>query len=153
MPRSWLKPTGNQLVLFEELGGDPTGISLVKRSMTSVCADIFEYHPTTKDRHTESNGKTQAIHRPKIHLQCSPGLLISSIKFASFGTPLGTCGTFQKGTCHSPASYDVVSKVILYMFFSVFTVCIQMYSWSRDWWNLCSTEVHRKREMCSYGIK
>ncbi|KAI7736627.1 hypothetical protein M8C21_025712 [Ambrosia artemisiifolia] len=110
VPRSWLKPTGNILVLFEELGGDPRRISLTKRSMTSACADMFEYHTNTTDWHTESNGKMQPIRRPKIHLQCSPGLLISSIKFASFGTPIGTCGAFQLGTCHARASYGVVSK-------------------------------------------
>ncbi|KAJ0440104.1 putative beta-galactosidase [Helianthus annuus] len=32
VPRSWLKSSNNLLVLFEELGGDPTKISLVKRS-------------------------------------------------------------------------------------------------------------------------
>ncbi|XP_009599425.1 beta-galactosidase-like [Nicotiana tomentosiformis] len=32
VPRSWLKPSGNLLVVFEEWGGDPTGISLVIRS-------------------------------------------------------------------------------------------------------------------------
>ncbi|KAK4343377.1 hypothetical protein RND71_036471 [Anisodus tanguticus] len=32
VPRSWLKPSGNLLVVFEEWGGNPTGISLVKRS-------------------------------------------------------------------------------------------------------------------------
>jgi len=32
VPRSWLKPTGNLLVVFEEWGGDPTKISLVKRT-------------------------------------------------------------------------------------------------------------------------
>lgn len=115
VPRSWLKPTGNLLVLFEELGGDPTRISLTKRSMTSVCAGMFEYSPNNKDWHTESNGKMQVIPRPKIHLQCSPGLFISSIKFASFGTPIGTCGSFQQGTCHAPSSYTVVSKVLLNM--------------------------------------
>ncbi|KAH6828577.1 beta galactosidase 1 [Perilla frutescens var. hirtella] len=31
VPRSWLKPSGNLLVVFEEWGGDPTKISLVKR--------------------------------------------------------------------------------------------------------------------------
>ncbi|KAK4432904.1 Beta-galactosidase [Sesamum alatum] len=31
VPRSWLKPTGNVLVVFEEWGGDPNRISLVKR--------------------------------------------------------------------------------------------------------------------------
>ncbi|KAI3747727.1 hypothetical protein L6452_10338 [Arctium lappa] len=106
VPRSWLKPSGNLLVLFEELGGDPTRISLVKRSMRSVCGDMFEYHTNV----TKWHNVTQTLRRPKVHLQCSPGLLISSIKFASFGTPFGSCGTFQQGTCHAPASYDVVSK-------------------------------------------
>nr|CAA10175.1 ss-galactosidase [Solanum lycopersicum] len=32
VPRSWLKPSGNLLVVFEEWGGNPTGISLVRRS-------------------------------------------------------------------------------------------------------------------------
>ncbi|CAN4094483.1 unnamed protein product [Withania somnifera] len=32
VPLSWLKPSGNLLVVFEEWGGDPTGITLVKRS-------------------------------------------------------------------------------------------------------------------------
>ncbi|KAL7136735.1 hypothetical protein ABFS83_10G050500 [Erythranthe nasuta] len=31
LPRSWLKPSGNLLVVFEEWGGDPTKISLDKR--------------------------------------------------------------------------------------------------------------------------
>ncbi|XP_059633099.1 beta-galactosidase [Cornus florida] len=32
VPRSWINPTGNLLVVFEEWGGDPTGMSLVKRT-------------------------------------------------------------------------------------------------------------------------
>ncbi|XAR61708.1 Beta-galactosidase [Bertholletia excelsa] len=32
VPRSWLKPTGNLLVIFEELGGDASKITLVKRT-------------------------------------------------------------------------------------------------------------------------
>ncbi|KAM4131944.1 hypothetical protein ACJW30_01G213900 [Castanea mollissima] len=32
VPRSWLNPSGNLLVVFEEWGGDPRGISLVKRT-------------------------------------------------------------------------------------------------------------------------
>ncbi|CAL9773039.1 unnamed protein product [Musa acuminata subsp. burmannicoides] len=36
VPRAWLNPTGNLLVAFEEWGGDPTGISMVKRLMISV---------------------------------------------------------------------------------------------------------------------
>lgn len=123
VPRSWLKLTQNLLVLFEELGGDPTRITLVKRSVASVCADVTEYHPNIKNWHIESYGKTQEFHRPKVHLKCSPGQSISSIKFASFGTPLGTCGSFQQGTCHAPSSYAILEKVLfLYsLLFSSFT--------------------------------
>ncbi|XVF88753.1 hypothetical protein PTKIN_Ptkin19aG0076800 [Pterospermum kingtungense] len=32
VPRSWLNPSGNLLVVFEEWGGDPSGITLVKRT-------------------------------------------------------------------------------------------------------------------------
>ncbi|KAL2460097.1 Beta-galactosidase 3 [Abeliophyllum distichum] len=34
VPRSWLKPTRNLLIVFEELGGDASRISLVQRSVT-----------------------------------------------------------------------------------------------------------------------
>ncbi|KAL6993496.1 Beta-galactosidase 3, partial [Sarracenia purpurea var. burkii] len=110
VPRSWLKPTQNLLVLFEELGGDPTKISLLKRSVTSVCADVAEYHPMFKNWHIESYGKTEDFHIPKAHLRCGPGHSISSIKFASFGTPLGTCGSFQQGACHASTSYSILEK-------------------------------------------
>ncbi|KAJ0040841.1 hypothetical protein Pint_28371 [Pistacia integerrima] len=110
VPRSWLKPTQNLLVLFEELGGNPSRISLVKRSVTSVCAEVTEYHPTIKNWQIESYGKPEEFHSPKAHLRCSPGHTISSIKFASFGTPLGTCGTYQQGACHATTSYDILQK-------------------------------------------
>ncbi|XP_073150771.1 beta-galactosidase 3 [Henckelia pumila] len=110
LPRSWLKPTQNLLVLFEELGGNPTRISLAKRSVTSVCSDVSEFHPNIKNWQIESYGKMQEFHRPKVHLHCGPGKSISSIKFASFGTPLGTCGSFQQGTCHAPTSYSTLEK-------------------------------------------
>ncbi|KAI3451011.1 hypothetical protein Pfo_007676 [Paulownia fortunei] len=110
LPRSWLKPTQNLLVLFEELGGDSTRVTLVKRSVTTVCADVTEYHPNIKNWKIESYGRTEEFHKPKVHLHCGPGQSISSIKFASFGTPLGICGNFQQGTCHAPTSYTILEK-------------------------------------------
>ncbi|KAM7250323.1 hypothetical protein ACFE04_022206 [Oxalis oulophora] len=110
VPRSWLKPTQNLLVVFEELGGDPSKISLVKRSVSSVCADVSEYHPTIKNWQIESYGKPEDLHRPKAHLRCSSGQTISSIKFASYGTPFGTCGTYEQGACHSLNSYEILQK-------------------------------------------
>ncbi|XP_010262132.1 PREDICTED: beta-galactosidase isoform X2 [Nelumbo nucifera] len=110
VPRSWLRPTGNQLVIFEEWGGYPNWISLDKRTVQSVCADIYEWQPTLTNWELQSSGKVQRPLRPKAHLWCSPGTKISSIKFASFGTPQGVCGSFQEGSCHAHKSYDAFQR-------------------------------------------
>ncbi|KAK9099293.1 hypothetical protein Syun_026338 [Stephania yunnanensis] len=111
VPRSWLKPTGNLMVVFEEVGGNPHGISLVKRTVQSVCADIYEWQPTLMNYMMQSSGKVDRPLRPKAHLLCAPGQKISSIKFASFGTPQGACGSFSEGSCHAHKSYDVFEKL------------------------------------------
>ncbi|XP_022844468.1 beta-galactosidase-like [Olea europaea var. sylvestris] len=110
IPRSWLYPTGNLLVVFEEWGGNPYGISLVKRELASVCADIFEWQPTLVNWQMQASRKVNKPLRPKVHLSCDPGQKISSIKFASFGTPQGVCGNFQEGSCHAFHSYDVFER-------------------------------------------
>ncbi|KAF2543627.1 hypothetical protein F2Q68_00028765 [Brassica cretica] len=40
----------------------------------------------------------------------SPGQAISAIKFASFGTPLGKCGSYQQGECHAATSYAILER-------------------------------------------
>ncbi|KAB1218433.1 Beta-galactosidase 1 [Morella rubra] len=110
VPRSWLNPTGNLLVVFEELGGDPNGISLVRRQIDSVCADIYEWQPSLINWQMQASGKVNKPLRPKAHLWCGPGQKISSIKFASFGTPEGTCGSFREGSCHAHKSYDAFQR-------------------------------------------
>lgn len=107
IPRSWLKPTKNILVLFEELGGDASRISLLRRSMTGVCGEAIERHVKNESYIIESNGEPDSL-----HLQCNPGQVISAVKFASFGTPSGTCGSYQKGTCHAPDSHAILEKVL-----------------------------------------
>ncbi|RAL42410.1 hypothetical protein DM860_017590 [Cuscuta australis] len=111
VPRSFLHPTGNLLVIFEEWGGNPYGISLVKREVESVCADIYEWQPQLMNWKMQSSGEVNKPLRPKAHLSCGPGQKISSIKFASFGTPEGVCGSFRQGSCHAFRSYDIFHKV------------------------------------------
>lgn len=118
VPRSWLNPTGNLLVVFEELGGDPNGISLVRRQIDSVCADIYEWQPSLINWQMQASGKVNKPLRPKAHLWCGPGQKISSIKFASFGTPEGTCGSFREGSCHAHKSYDAFQRVSLHSCFT-----------------------------------
>ncbi|KAL3840818.1 hypothetical protein ACJIZ3_025409 [Penstemon smallii] len=110
VPRPWLYPKGNLLVVFEEWGGDPYGISLEKREVASVCADIYEWQPTLVNYQLQSSGKVNKPLRPKARLSCDPGQKISSVKFASFGTPKGVCGNFYQGSCHAFHSYDIFEK-------------------------------------------
>ncbi|XP_058743535.1 beta-galactosidase 1-like [Vicia villosa] len=106
VPHSWLKPTGNLLVMFEELGGNPNGVFLVRRDINSVCADIYEWQPNLVSYQLQASGKVRVPVSPKAHLACGPGQKISSIKFASFGTPVGSCGNYREGGCHAHKSYD-----------------------------------------------
>ncbi|XP_057978440.1 beta-galactosidase 1 [Malania oleifera] len=110
VPQSWLKPTGNLLVVFEELGGSSNWISFVKKEIESVCADIYEWQPNLLSWEKQASGKANRPLRPKAHLSCAPGQKISSIKFASFGTPEGACGSFREGSCHAHKSYDAFEK-------------------------------------------
>ncbi|MCL7039501.1 hypothetical protein MKW94_011275 [Papaver nudicaule] len=110
VPRSWLNPTGNLLVIFEELGGNPRGITLDRRTVQSVCADIYEAQPSVASYLALADGKSAVPLKPKAHLWCTPGKKISSIKFASFGTPQGVCGSFREGSCHAHKSYDAFQK-------------------------------------------
>ncbi|KAK1290465.1 hypothetical protein QJS10_CPB18g00794 [Acorus calamus] len=107
VPRSWLNPTGNLIVVFEEWGGNPSGIALVKRTVGSVCADVSEFQPSLS---MNANGNPVISQNPRAHLRCAPGQKISSIKFASFGTPQGVCGSFSEGGCHAFHSYDAFQK-------------------------------------------
>ncbi|KAJ4768320.1 Beta-galactosidase [Rhynchospora pubera] len=104
VPRTWLNPTGNLMVIFEEWGGDPTGISLVKRSVGSVCAYVTEWQPSMK------NWQTKDYEKSKVHLSCDEGKKITDIKFASYGTPNGMCGTYSEGGCHAHKSYNAFQK-------------------------------------------
>lgn len=97
--------------MFEEWGGNPYDITLVKREVASVCSDIFEWQPTLVNWQLLSSGKVDKPLRPKAHLSCASGQKISSIKFASFGTPEGSCGNFQQGSCHAFHSFDVFERV------------------------------------------
>lgn len=109
VPRSLLKPEGNLVVVFEEWGGNPKEISLVKRVTGSVCAVVSEWQPSMK---IGRYGKVVKWQIPKARLWCDPGQKITSIKFASFGTPQGACGSFSVGRCHAQNSLTAFRNCI-----------------------------------------
>ncbi|OAY37993.1 beta-galactosidase 8 [Manihot esculenta] len=110
VPRSWVKSTGNTLVLFEEVGGDPTQIGFATKQVESLCSHISESHPLPVDMwNTDSEARKKS--GPVLSLECPhPNQVISSIKFASFGTPHGTCGSFSHGQCSSSSALSIVQK-------------------------------------------
>ncbi|XP_010316701.1 beta-galactosidase 6-like isoform X3 [Solanum lycopersicum] len=105
VPRSWLKPEKNLLVLHEELGGDPSKISFSTRSGQTICAHVSELDPPPVD--TWKTDKDQTSQEPSLQLNCEQGWTITAVNFASFGTPTGDCGAFIEGSCH----WDVLSIV------------------------------------------
>ncbi|XP_026445651.1 beta-galactosidase 10-like [Papaver somniferum] len=113
VPRSWFKPSGNILVIFEEKGGDPGRIKFSRRKVTGVCALISEDYPSLEYESWNEDMTVKKEIRPTLHLNCPKGTLISAIKFASFGTPTGKCGSYSKGDCHDPTSLSKVEKVCL----------------------------------------
>jgi hypothetical protein len=48
-----------------------------------------------------------------ITLAAPPGEIITSVDFASYGTPLGACGGFYLGTCNATSSQSVVEAACL----------------------------------------
>ncbi|KAK5777378.1 hypothetical protein PVK06_045345 [Gossypium arboreum] len=90
VPRSFLNDDNNTLILFEEMGGNPSQVSFQTITVGSICANVSE-------------GNT-------LELSCQGGQTISQIKFASFGDPQGKCGSFQKGSCDADLSISYLEK-------------------------------------------
>ncbi|KAA3463140.1 beta-galactosidase 10-like isoform X1 [Gossypium australe] len=109
VPRSWFKPSGNILVIFEEKGGDPTKITFSKRKISGLCSLIAEDFPMVDQAPVRKGGSGKSA----AHLKCPKNTLISNVKFASFGNPTGKCGSYSKGECHDPNSTLAVEKVCL----------------------------------------
>ncbi|GMP98707.1 hypothetical protein CsSME_00046496 [Camellia sinensis var. sinensis] len=113
VPRSWLQSSGNTLVLFEEMGGDPTQLSFATKQIGSLCSHVSESHPQPVDMWStdQMTGKKSG---PMLSLECPfPNQIISSIKFASFGTPHGTCGSFSHGQCSSSGALSIIQKACI----------------------------------------
>lgn len=94
------------MVVLEEWGGNPNGITLTKREVARVSMDIHERQPSLGE------GNNKRVVLPKAHLSCDAGQKISSIKYA-YGTPkraFGSCDAF-----HSYDLYNEVTDVYLFI--------------------------------------
>ncbi|KAL3820568.1 hypothetical protein ACJIZ3_006481 [Penstemon smallii] len=108
VPRSWLQPGENLLVIHEEIGGDPLKISLLTQNGQVICGRVSEDDLPPTDTWEPSVGFVSTI--PELRLACEPGWYIASIHFASFGTPEGKCGAFIPGSCHTNV-LSIVQKI------------------------------------------
>ncbi|KAJ7965526.1 Beta-galactosidase [Quillaja saponaria] len=118
VPRSFLKPTGNLLVLLEEENGYPIGISIDTVSITKVCGKVSDSHlpPVASwvgEGQSGTKKKRKHGRRPKVQLRCPPQRNISKIVFSSYGTPSGDCESYATGSCHSSNSITIVTKACL----------------------------------------
>lgn len=133
MPRSFLKPTDNLLVILEEENGYPPGISIDTIAISQVCGRVSTSHlpPVIswrgKNKTEQNNGEKHLGRRPKVRLQCPLGRNISRILFSSYGIPFGDCGSYAIGSCHSLNSLPTVEEVSLVIntskFFNIPMIC------------------------------
>ncbi|KAG5544470.1 hypothetical protein RHGRI_017031 [Rhododendron griersonianum] len=120
VPRSFLKPVGNLLVLLDEEYGNPLDIVIGTTRITKVCGHVSDSHPPSVTswkghyRFSKKHEKYQG-RRPKVRLYCPRKTKISRITFASFGTPSGDCGSYAIGSCHSSNSRAIVEKVSFHL--------------------------------------
>jgi large repetitive protein len=54
-----------------------------------------------------------AVENQNVTITAPPGTVITSIEFASYGTPNGTCGNFTIGVCHAANSIAVVAPYLI----------------------------------------
>ncbi|KAI4307247.1 hypothetical protein L6164_030453 [Bauhinia variegata] len=117
VPGSFLKPTGNLLVLQEEESGNPLQISLDTISVTKACGYVLKsYLPPVTSWRVETRKYTKSQRgTPKLQLNCPANSTVSRILFASYGQPTGNCLSEYKTItrCHSPNSKAVVTKACL----------------------------------------
>lgn len=110
-----MKPKDNLLVVFEETGGNPGKIEILKVNRDTICSIITEYHPPHIRTWERKNNQLRNITDPVRagHLTCPDNKVVEKVEFVSFGNAEGACGAFKVGTCDSPKAHEVVEKECL----------------------------------------
>ncbi|GJU15476.1 beta-galactosidase 10 [Tanacetum coccineum] len=87
-------------------GGDPTQITFSRRKLSALCAHVSEDRPSFVTNDLQND-------KASLELKCPMNTRIAAFKFASFGTPTGTCQSYTVGDCHDPNSTSIVEKLCL----------------------------------------
>ncbi|XP_038887431.1 beta-galactosidase 13-like isoform X1 [Benincasa hispida] len=104
IPRTFIKPSENLLVILEEENHTPEKVEIVLVNRDIICSFITEYHPPNVKSWERKDKQFRAVIddvKTGAHLQCPHDKKITSIEFASYGDPSGVCGNYQHGKCHS----------------------------------------------------
>ncbi|XP_020261943.1 beta-galactosidase 7-like [Asparagus officinalis] len=104
IPRAFMKPSNNLLVLLEEMGGNPKKITVNTVSVNLVCSKVSQ---------SNSSYISSRKGHQKFHIRCHEGRSISGIEFASYGSPTGDCESYSLGSCHSSASKSAIEEVCI----------------------------------------
>ncbi|KAL7002544.1 hypothetical protein U1Q18_003695 [Sarracenia purpurea var. burkii] len=113
IPRAFIKPGKNLLVVFEETGGNPEGIEVLLVNRDTICSFVSEDHPPSVKAWKKDGEQIQEVVDDANYgarLTCPEGKTIKVIEFASFGDPFGACGSFAEGNCTSPNSKKIVEQ-------------------------------------------
>lgn len=115
IPRSYLKPKGNLLVVFEETGGNPENIVIQTVNRNTICSVITEYYPPKVQSWVRKDDQFRAIVDPikASQLTCPDNKVIKKVEFVTFGEVEGACGNFQAGKCDSSKARKVVEELCL----------------------------------------
>ncbi|KAL2476996.1 Beta-galactosidase 13 [Forsythia ovata] len=116
IPRAFLKPKNNFLVVFEETGGNPEQIEILTVNRDTICSAISEDHPPHVRSWERKDKQFRAVVNPVktgAHLTCPDNKVITVVEFASFGDPDGACGSFYLGKCVSPIARKVAEQLCL----------------------------------------
>ncbi|XP_072972275.1 beta-galactosidase 11-like [Typha angustifolia] len=117
VPRAFLKSSNNLLVIFEEHGGKPEDIVITSVKRDNICSFVSEFNPAHIKSWARQNSQIKAVGgedvKPKATLKCPDDKVINKIVFASYGNPMGVCGSFRAGTCDAPQAKDIAEKLCL----------------------------------------
>ncbi|XP_021900379.1 beta-galactosidase 13-like [Carica papaya] len=117
VPRAYLKPKDNLLVILdEEPGVEPNKIQFLLVKRDTICSHISEtYPPNVKSWTREKNKIRPVVDEVKLmaSLKCPSHKQIVAVEFTSFGNPFGSCGSFYNGNCTAPGTKEIVEKYCL----------------------------------------
>nr|GMC87505.1 beta-galactosidase 13-like [Ipomoea batatas] len=117
IPRPFLKPKKNLMVVFEETGGDPSSIEVVLVNRDTICGQVSDYYSATVkswDRKGEELKQVVDDVRASVQLKCLDDKVMKKIEFVSYGEfPEGVCGNYFAGNCTFPNANKIVEKACL----------------------------------------